>query len=67
MQKLKKHLLKLTRDSKTVDAETRFKKSNKYYKNSTLLEAKTNYRRYHQIRKHCRKFLIIQLLEIKIW
>ena len=50
--KIKKSTHKLTRDSKTVDAETRFKVI-KYYKNSTLLEAELITGRYHQIRKHC--------------
>ena len=50
--KIKKSTHKLTRDSKTVDAETHFKVI-KYYKNSTLLEAELITGRYHQIRKHC--------------
>ena len=50
--KIKKSTHKLTRDSKTVDAETCFKVI-KYYKNSTLLEAELITGRYHQIRKHC--------------
>ena len=50
--KIKKSTHKLTRDSKTVDAETHFKVI-KYYKNSTLLEAELIAGRYHQIRKHC--------------
>ena len=50
--KIKKSTHRLTRDSKTVDAETRFKVI-KYYKNSTLLEAELITGRYHQIRKHC--------------
>ena len=50
--KIKKSTHRLTRDSKTVDAETHFKVI-KYYKNSTLLEAELITGRYHQIRKHC--------------
>ena len=50
--KIKKSTHKITRESKTVDAETRFKVI-KYYKNSTLLEAELITGRYHQIRKHC--------------
>ena len=50
--KIKKSTHRLTRDSKTVDAETHFKVI-KYYKNSTLLEAELITGRHHQIRKHC--------------
>ena len=50
--KIKTSTHKLTRNSKTVDAETHFKVI-KYYKNSTLLEAELITGRYHQIRKHC--------------
>ena len=50
--KIKKSTQKLTRNSKTVQAETHFKVI-KYYKNSTLLEAELITGRYHQIRKHC--------------
>ncbi len=50
--KIKSSTHKLTRNSKTVDAETHFKVI-KYYKNSTLLEAELITGRYHQIRKHC--------------
>ena len=50
--KIKKSTHKLTRNSKTVQAETHFKVI-KYYKNSTLLEAELITGRYHQIRKHC--------------
>ena len=50
--KIKKSTHKLTRNSKTVEAETHFKVI-KYYKNSTLLEAELITGRYHQIRKHC--------------
>ena len=51
-KKIKSSTHKLTRNSKTVDAETHFKVI-KYYKNSTLLEAELITGRYHQIRKHC--------------